>query len=76
MAQILCNLGGVNLVSGDANAQEKNAFNPMADSSLDSTLIQSLTWNAYFDAATGLEHTIKILKEVENKESLRQRRLT
>ncbi len=63
MAQILCNAGGVELRMGVANDEEKKRFNPMSNSSLNSTSLIELGWRGCFDAETGFNNTVKILRE-------------
>ena len=46
-----------------ATDKEKRSYNLMSNSSLDSTLISELGWVGLFDINTGVEHTLKILKE-------------
>lgn len=64
MAQILCKTGGVELKMEMANEEERKGFNPMSNSSLDSTSLIELGWHGCFDADTGFGHTVKILKEI------------
>lgn len=63
MAEILAHAGKVKLIYKEAQSNEKEAFNPMSNSSLNSKKLIDLGWNGLFDAETGLSHTIKILKE-------------
>ena len=44
---------------------EKKSFNPMSNSSLDSKGLENLDWKGLFDAKTGLEHTVMILREIQ-----------
>jgi hypothetical protein len=44
---------------------EKKAFNPMNNSSLNSEKLCGLGWSGLFDAKLGLEHTVKIIKEAK-----------
>lgn len=64
MAQILCKAGGVELHEEIASATDKKGFNPMGNSSLDSTNLINLGWNGCFDAETGFSHTVSILKYI------------
>lgn len=57
--------GNVNLIFACPTKLEKDAFNPMSNSSLDSTKIESLGWKGLFDAKMGSAHTITILKEIQ-----------
>lgn len=63
MAKVLSEAGGVKLVQTEAGIREMKGFNPMRDSSLDSTKLIRLGWKSAFCAETGLSHTVKILKE-------------
>ena len=47
----------------EESKEEKKGFNPMSDSSLDSTELLALGWKGLFDAERGLSHTVRILKE-------------
>lgn len=63
MAEILAKAGEVNLIQSEASEREKRGFNPMNNSSLDSTGLMELGWKGHFDAETGFFHTVEILKE-------------
>ena len=54
---------GVNLRLNAPSENEKKGFNPMNNSSLDSTTLQELGWQGCFDAKIGFEHTVEILKQ-------------
>ena len=45
--------------------EEKASYNMMSNSSLDSTLLESLGWKGVFDLETGTRHTINILNNQE-----------
>ncbi len=62
MADILCNAGGVKLHLESAENKEKKGFNPMSDSSLDSTQLSRLGWKGCFDARSGFSHTVEIIR--------------
>ena len=64
MADFLCKAGNVKLHVDTPNLEEKKGFNPMSNSSLDSTQLMELGWRGYFDACTGFGHTVAILKEI------------
>lgn len=64
MAEILAKSGGVELIHEEAAEEEKKGFNPMSNSSLESGKLIGLGWHGCFDAETGLDHTVKILKSV------------
>lgn len=63
LAEILAKKAGVKLIFDIPNNLEKNAFNPMMNSSLDGSELQLLGWNGLYNAERGITHTIKILKE-------------
>ena len=63
MAEIMADIAGVQLRTEAAAENEMKIFNPMSNSSLDGSSLAGLGWKAVVDAGTGLEHTIRILKE-------------
>lgn len=65
MAMILADTAGVQLKMELPTDAEKKGFNPMSNSSLDSTELLELGWRGLFDAERGFSHTVKILKELE-----------
>lgn len=64
MAKLLAEASGVKIFCEDAGKDERSGFNPMSNSSLDSTRLQSLGWKGLFDAERGVSHTISILKKI------------
>ena len=64
MGEILAKSAGVELRMELPTEEEKKGFNPMSNSSLESTSLVALGWKGYFDAATGFDHTVRILKEI------------
>ncbi len=64
MAQTLADHAGVRLVMDIPSSEEKAAFNPMDNSSLDSAKLENLGWQGQFDAKKGFAHTIAVLREV------------
>ena len=64
MAEIVAAKGNIRLVMDEASQAEKRQFNPMPNSSLDSTELENLGWKGLFSAEEGFEHSIKILKEI------------
>ena len=64
MAEILTRSAGVALKTEAPTESEKRGFNPMRDSSLDSTELHALGWKGLFDARRGFSHTVEILKEI------------
>ena len=64
MADILAQSAEVKLIFEEASAEEKKSFNPMSNSSLDSSSLIKLGWEGCFNASKGLEHTFRIIKEL------------
>ena len=64
MAEILTESAGVELKMELPTEAEKKGFNPMSNSSLDSTELLVLGWKGLFNAERGFSHTVKILKEI------------
>ena len=65
MAEILAKSAGVQLKMELPTEAEKKGFNPMSNSSLDSTELLALGWKGLFDAERGFSHTVEILKELD-----------
>jgi nucleoside-diphosphate-sugar epimerase len=63
IAEILTRSAGVELKIELPTKDEKKSFNPMSNSSLDSTELLDLGWKGLFDAERGFSHTVEILKE-------------
>lgn len=66
IAELYAEHGGVQLMFDLPNDTEKASFNPMSNSSLNSSKLQSLGWKGLFSAETGTEHTVKIIREAIN----------
>jgi len=64
IAEILTKSAGVELRMELPTETEKKGFNPMSNSSLDSTELLALGWKGLFDAERGFSHTVEILKEI------------
>ena len=64
MAKAFAAYSGVNLKFELPAEEEKKAFNPMNNSSLDSSKLEALDWKPCFTKEEGFEHSIKILKEL------------
>ena len=62
MAEILARSAGVKLKMELPTDEERKGFNPMSNSSLESTNLAGLGWKGCFDAETGFGHTVDILK--------------
>lgn len=67
MAELLAKSSGVKLKMELPTEEEKKGFNPMNNSSLDSTELLALGWKGLFDAELGFKHTVSILKEMMEK---------
>lgn len=66
MAELIAEYSGIHVKYQLPKDCERNAFNPMQNSSLDSNRIEKLGWSGVFDAKKGLEHTIDVLRELNN----------
>ena len=64
MAEILSVAGNVELVMDLPSTTEKKAFNPMSNSSLDSSKLEALGWTGNFSAEYGLTSTVNVIKEI------------
>lgn len=64
MAEILTQDSDVKLIIEPPTEKEKKGFNPMKNSSLDSSELLALGWRGLFDANRGFAHTVQILKEI------------
>lgn len=64
MAMHFANTGNVKLCFDLPSENEKRAFNPMVNSSLNSEKLESLGWQASFLYEEGFIHSIKIIKEL------------
>lgn len=65
MAETLTKYANTELRMELATEEEKKGFNPMCNSSLESTSLVSLGWKGCFDAEVGFDHTVRIIKEME-----------
>ena len=64
MAEILARSADVELKMELPAEEEKKGFNPMSNSSLDSTELLALGWHNLFGVERGFSHTVDILKEI------------
>ena len=64
MAETLCKIGNIRLIEKSASEKEEQGFNPMKNSSLCAKKLEALGWVGRFDAQTGLERTVQIIKEI------------
>ncbi len=63
MAEILTETAGAELSFELPTEEERRAFNPMNNSTLDSTKLSELGWKGLFNAPAGFAETIKVIKE-------------
>lgn len=63
MAELLADGAGVKVIAENPNSEEKKAFNPMENSSLNSDKLLRLGWKGLFNARDGFEHTVRIIRE-------------
>ena len=64
MAELFSKYGKVKLEFQIPSKTELSAFNPMLNSSLDSTKLEALGWKALFTKEEGFEHSVLICKEI------------
>lgn len=64
MAEQFARAGNVRVVYDFPSDREKQAFNPMLNSSLDSSKLEALGWNPFFAKEEGFIHSVNICKEV------------
>lgn len=64
MAEMLASAADVKLIREKASDEEKKGFNPMSNSSLESSKLEALGWRGLYDAVTGFSHTVTALKEI------------
>ena len=62
--ELAAKAGNVELKMDVPDNEEKRSFNPMQNSSLESAGLMSLGWKGSFNAEEGIDHTVKILKEI------------
>lgn len=63
MAQVLADSAGVQVKIELPTDDERKGFNPMSNSSLDSTSLINLGWKGVFNDIEGFGHTVQILRE-------------
>ena len=63
MAEYLSEYAGTPLIMSEPSDEEKKSFNPMSNSSLDSTNLLELGWKGCFSAEIGFSHTVEILQK-------------
>lgn len=64
MAALIAQIADVNLRFDLPKESDLKQANPMENASLNSSLLESLGWSGIFDAQTGFEHTINIVREL------------
>lgn len=67
MAEMLSEFAKVVIKTELPSDREKKGYNPMSNSSLNSSALQLLGWYGLFDAKRGFRHTVEILQELERK---------
>lgn len=67
MAELLSEYGKVKIQKELPLDKEKKSFNPMSNSSLNSSALQLLGWHGLFDAKRGFEHSVEILRSMERE---------
>ena len=70
MAETLAEAGHVAVRFEAPSDYERAGFNPMNNSSLNSNKLEDLGWRGIFNAETGLRHTVEILKEIADRETV------
>lgn len=65
MAEEIAKSAGISLKVELPSEEERKGFNPMSNSSLDSSKLMELGWRGLFDAVRGLSHTITIIKDMQ-----------
>lgn len=64
MGELAAKAGNVALRMDVPSEEEKKSFNSMQNSSLEAAGLLGLGWQGYFSADEGIDHTVRILKEV------------
>ncbi len=64
LANVICKVANVELIMDIPDNNEKKAFNPMSNSSLNSTELERLGFRGIFDIEHGVRATIKVLKQL------------
>lgn len=63
MAELLTGFSGTKLKIELPTDSEKKSFTPMNNSSLEADRLLVLGWRGCFDAATGFEHTLRLIRD-------------
>lgn len=64
LAELLSEVGGVHLMRELPSDDERRAFNPMANSSLNSARLEALGWSGLFPARDGVDNTVMVMKDM------------
>lgn len=64
LSELIAKYGQVQLLFDIPTKLEKNVFNPMDNSSLNSAKLESLGWQGIFNADEGISNTIDIVKQI------------
>ena len=70
MAEIYSQIGKVELVVSDPTNEELCAFNPMNNSTLNNEKLKQIGYKQIFTAEEGFIHTVQILRELSNNQSV------
>lgn len=70
IAECIAQDGGVRIIFKVPSESERRGFNMMDNSSLDSSRLEALGWNGLFDLKTGVEHTIRIIREKQSEDTM------
>ena len=65
MAELFAKAGNVSVEFDLPSEKEKKAFNPMLNSSLDSSMLEGLGWKPVFEKEEGFFHSVQICKELQ-----------
>lgn len=63
LADVICRVAGVRLRVEVPSERESAVFNPMLNSSLDASKLESLGWSAQYDIKAGIEDTLANMRE-------------
>ena len=64
IAQTLASLYDKKIIFENPSDAEKDSFNPVSQSVLDATKLESLNWKARYDSVSALKRTVSILKQL------------
>ena len=64
MAEIITSYADVPLIMEIPSNSDRIGFNPMDNASLNSSRLEAIGWKGLFDAHSGFEHTVQILRDI------------